>query len=123
MIQIWVHPVKPMLWVIAVCLKELVLVCRLEHKTNLQRPFRIIGNSILRTLWRYIYRRIKWNNRGCKSTVLRCVIRVEKDGPDCPARTVHEELIHEVVVKAINQAFREKEDILPLLIENIESSP
>jgi len=69
-----------------------------------------------------IFRRIKWNNRGCKSTVWRCASRVEKDGPDCPARTVHEELLHEVVVKAINEAFREKEDILPLLRENIESS-
>jgi len=69
-----------------------------------------------------IYRRIKWNNRGCKSTVWRCVSSVEKDGPDCSARTVHEELLHEVVVKAINEAFREKENILPLLRGNIESS-
>ena len=69
-----------------------------------------------------IYRRIKWNNRGCKSTVWRCASRVEKDGPECLARTVHEELLHEMVVKAINEAFREKEMILPLLIENIESS-
>lgn len=69
-----------------------------------------------------IYRRIKWNNRGCKSTVWRCVSRVEKDGPDCPARTVPEELLHEVVVKAINEAFNDKEHILPLLQENIESS-
>ena len=69
-----------------------------------------------------IFRRIKWNNRGCKSTVWRCVSRVEKDGPNCPARTVYEELLHEVVIKAINEAFREKETILPLLRENIESS-
>ena len=69
-----------------------------------------------------IFRRIKWNNRGCKSTVWSCASRVEKHGPDCPARTVHEELLHEVVVKAINETFREKEDILPLLRENIESS-
>ena len=69
-----------------------------------------------------IFRRIKWNNRGCKSTVWRCVSRVEKDGPDCPARTVHEKLLQEVVIKAINEAFREKEAILPLLRENIESS-
>jgi ATP-dependent Lon protease len=69
-----------------------------------------------------IFRRIKWNNRGCKSTVWRCVSRVEKDGPDCPARTVHEKLLHEVVIKAINEAFREREAILPLLRENIESS-
>ncbi|WP_080647583.1 recombinase zinc beta ribbon domain-containing protein [Desulfitobacterium hafniense] len=71
---------------------------------------------------RDIYRRIKWNNRGCKSTVWRCVSRVEKDGPDCSARTVHEELLHEVVVKAINEAFREKEYLLPFLRGNIESS-
>lgn len=69
-----------------------------------------------------IFRRIKWNNRGCKSTVWRCVSRVDKDGPDCPARTVREEHLHEVAIKAINEAFREKENILPLLIENIESS-
>lgn len=69
-----------------------------------------------------IFRRIKWNNRGCKSTVWRCVSRVDKDGPDCPARTVREEHLHKVAIKAINEAFREKENILPLLIENIESS-
>lgn len=69
-----------------------------------------------------IYRRIKWNNRGCKSTVWRCISRVDKDGPDCTARTVREEHLHEVAVEAINGAFREKETILPLLIENIESS-
>lgn len=69
-----------------------------------------------------VFRRIKWNNRGCKSTVWRCTSRVEKDGPDCSARTIREELLHEVVVKAINEAFHEKENILPLLIENIESS-
>jgi hypothetical protein len=34
----------------------------------------------------------------------------------------YEELLHEVVIKAINEAFREKETILPLLRENIESS-
>ncbi|MGF7142366.1 DNA invertase Pin-like site-specific DNA recombinase [Anaerotaenia torta] len=69
-----------------------------------------------------IFRRIKWNNRGCKSTVWRCVSRVEKDGPECTARTINEEWLHEIVIKAINEAFRGKETILPLLRENIESS-
>lgn len=31
-------------------------------------------------------------------------------------------MLHEVVIKAINEAFNEKETILPLLRENIESS-
>ena len=52
-----------------------------------------------------IYRRIRWNNRGCRSTVWRCVSRVLKKSSevDCPARTVHEETLHEAVVAAINQ--------------------
>ena len=52
-----------------------------------------------------IYRRIKWNNRGCRSTVWRCVSRVLKktSGIDCPARTVHEETLHEAVAAAINR--------------------
>lgn len=69
-----------------------------------------------------IFRRIKWNNRGCKSTVWRCVSRVEKDGPDCKARTIPEELLHGVVIGAINKVFKEKESILPVLIRNIEDS-
>lgn len=52
-----------------------------------------------------IYRRIKWNNRGCRSTVWRCVSRVLKktSGIDCPARTVHEEALHKAVAAAINR--------------------
>lgn len=52
-----------------------------------------------------IFRRIKWNNRGCQSTVWRCVSRVLKksSGIDCSARTVKEELLHQVVVDAVNQ--------------------
>jgi len=69
-----------------------------------------------------IFRRIKCNNCGCKSTVWLCVSRVDKDGPDCLARTVNEEHLHEVVVEAINAAFREKERILPVLAENVKSS-
>ena len=68
-----------------------------------------------------IYRRIKWNNRGCKSTVWRCVSRVEKGAPDCPARTVTEEVLHGAVLTAINDAFSGKEDILPALLGNIRS--
>lgn len=32
-----------------------------------------------------IFRRINWNNRGCKSTVWRCLSRVEKNRPSCTA--------------------------------------
>lgn len=69
-----------------------------------------------------IFRRIKWNNRGCKSTVWRCVSRVEKGGPDCSARTVKEETLHDVVVKAVNEIMSDRETFLPLLRANIESA-
>ena len=35
------------------------------------------------------FRRIHWNNRGCKSVVWRCMTRLEKKGA-CHARTVYE---------------------------------
>lgn len=70
-----------------------------------------------------IYRRIKWNNRGCKSTVWRCVSRVLKksSGIDCPARTIHEEVLQAAVVIAVNDAWSRKDAILPELRENIRS--
>ena len=71
-----------------------------------------------------IYRRIKWNNRGCKSTVWRCVSRVLKksSGIDCPARTIHEEALQAAVVTAINDAWSRRDSVLPALKENIRSS-
>lgn len=69
-----------------------------------------------------VFRRIKWNNRGCKSTVWRCVSRVEKGGSDCDARTVKEGLLQDVVVKAVNELSSDKDTFLPTLQANIESS-
>lgn len=70
-----------------------------------------------------IFRRIKWNNRGCKSTVWRCVSRVLKksSGIDCPARTIHEEVLQAAVVTAVNDVWSRKDSILPELRENIRS--
>jgi DNA invertase Pin-like site-specific DNA recombinase len=70
-----------------------------------------------------IFRRVKWNNRGCKSTVWRCVSRVLKksSGIDCPARTIHEEVLQAAVVTAVNDAWSRKYAILPELRENIRS--
>lgn len=69
-----------------------------------------------------IFRRIKWNNRGCKSTVWRCVSRVVKDGPECTARTVKEEALQEAVVKAVNELYGNQDTFLPILQANIESA-
>ena len=48
------------------------------------------------------FRRVHWNNRGCKSIVWRCCSRLEATGHVCHARTVNEELLQEVVIQVIN---------------------
>ena len=65
------------------------------------------------------FRRVHWNNRGCKSVVWRCVSRLENTGHVCRARTVNEEYLQEVVVQAINQVLCKKDDFLKALQTNI----
>ena len=68
-----------------------------------------------------IYRRIAWNNRGKHSVVWRCVSRVEH-GPDCcDARTVKEEELQNVMVKAINQIIGDRSEMFDVLEENIRT--
>ncbi len=69
-----------------------------------------------------IYRRIKWNNRGRKSAVWRCACRVEKGPVGCTARTLAEETLQEAVVMAINETFSEKDEVLAIVRENIQST-
>lgn len=70
---------------------------------------------------RDIYRRVKWNNRGCKSTVWRCVSRVLKGKMDfdCSARTVKEEALQGAIVTAVNDAYARRNAVTPLLKTNI----
>ncbi|MFV0441146.1 MAG: zinc ribbon domain-containing protein, partial [Lachnospirales bacterium] len=66
-----------------------------------------------------MYRRIHWNNRGCKSIVWRCISRVERTDHVCHSRTVNELLLQEIVLKAINQTLCDKENLIKTLQENI----
>jgi len=68
-----------------------------------------------------IYRRIQWNNRGCKSTVWRCVSRVlkKRSGIDCPARTLHEEVLQTAVITAVNDVWSQRNSVIPVLQKNI----
>ncbi|MBQ6400662.1 MAG: recombinase family protein [Firmicutes bacterium] len=65
------------------------------------------------------YRRVHWNNRGLRSIVWRCVSRLEPIGVSCHSRTVNEETLHDVVVKAINQVMGDPESLKRQLKENI----
>lgn len=71
-----------------------------------------------------IYRRVKWNNRGCKSTVWRCVSRVLKKDVDfdCPARTVKEEVLQGAIVTAVNDAYARRNTVNSLLKTNIQET-
>ena len=71
-----------------------------------------------------IYRRVKWNNRGRKSTVWRCVSRVLKGKMDfdCPARTVKEEVLHGAIVTAVNDAYARRNAVISLLKTNIQET-
>ncbi|MDY5423433.1 recombinase family protein [Hornefia butyriciproducens] len=66
-----------------------------------------------------IFRRIKWNNRGCRSTVWRCVSRVEKSGPACTARTIKEEDLHAAIVNAINDIWSNRQGVIQTVRDNI----
>lgn len=70
-----------------------------------------------------IYRRVKWNNRGKRSTVWRCVSRVMKksSGIDCKARTIREEDLQAAVVTALNDAWLRKGKVIAALKENVWS--
>lgn len=68
-----------------------------------------------------IYRRVHWNNRGCRSIVWRCVSRLEEKGSDCTSPTVNEEVLQAAVVRAINELLVSKDAFLTTLQTNIET--
>lgn len=68
-----------------------------------------------------LYRRVHWNNHGCKSIVWRCISRLELRSAEmnCTNQTVNELLLKEVTVKAINQILTERKVFLKQLQENV----
>lgn len=66
-----------------------------------------------------MFRRIHWNNRGCKSIVWRCESRLQNTSVACRAKTVSEEALQGVVIKAINTLLFDKDDYMKVLQNNI----
>ena len=66
------------------------------------------------------YRRVHWNNRGCRSIVWRCCPRLEATGHACRSRTVNEGLLEQVVIDAINKVLCQKTDFLKKLQDFIK---
>ena len=67
-----------------------------------------------------IYRRVVWSVGNEKPVVWRCVSRLTT-GQECSARTVPEEELHAAIASAVNMAYGNRDDIIPVLKENIES--
>ena len=68
-----------------------------------------------------LYRRVHWNNHGCKSIVWRCISRLEITHAEVPCenRTVNELLLQEVTVKAVNKILTDRKAFLKQLQANI----
>lgn len=66
-----------------------------------------------------MFRRIHWNNRGCKSIVWRCISRLEPTGQECHARIVNEMVLENVAVQAINTLLGDKSTYRAQLQQNI----
>lgn len=66
-----------------------------------------------------VYRRVHWNNRGCKSVVWRCVERLEDGTRNCFAPTIKEDILQKAVVDAINSTLGDNGNFLKVLKNNI----
>lgn len=71
-----------------------------------------------------LYRRVHWNNHGCKSIVWRCINHLEPTSAEknCTNRTVNEFLLQEVTVKAFHQILTERNFFLKTLQQNIANA-
>lgn len=53
-----------------------------------------------------VFRRLHWDNNGCKSTVWRCISRIDPRGIKCRARTLREEVLEKACFSAFSELLR-----------------
>jgi site-specific DNA recombinase len=66
-----------------------------------------------------MFRRIHWNNRGCKSIVWRCISKLEPTDLECHDRTINELDLQDIVLTALNELFGDKSKYQKQLQKNI----
>ena len=68
-----------------------------------------------------LYRRVHWNNHGCKSIVWRCISRLEPTSADknCTNRTVNELLLQDFIAGQETDITEFDEALVKKLIEKI----
>lgn len=68
------------------------------------------------------YRRTTWAARGKKQIVWRCISRIEHGKKYCPdSPTIKEEQLHKAIIRAINNYYSCRNDIIKILKANIGS--
>ncbi len=68
-----------------------------------------------------LFRRVHWNNHGCRSIVWRCLSRLQSTGVVCHARTVNEETLKKVVMQAFNELLGNKSAYQKRLQDNLDT--
>lgn len=66
-----------------------------------------------------LFRRVHWNNHGCRSIVWRCLSRLQPTGVICHARTVNEEVLKNMVVQAFNELLGSRSTYQKWLQDNL----
>ena len=66
------------------------------------------------------YRRVTWCIKGEKLVVWRCSTRLTP-GKECEGRTIPEDDLHAAIASAVNTAYANRDEIIPVLKENIKS--
>ena len=66
-----------------------------------------------------MFRRTHWNNHGKKQIVWRCITRLDAPGVECPARTLSEVQLQNLVLEAINKVLGGKQRAIKVLETNI----
>lgn len=66
-----------------------------------------------------LFRRVHWNNHGCRSIVWRCLSRLQPTGVICHARTVNEEVLKNMVVQAFNEMLGSRSTYQKRLRDNL----
>ena len=71
-----------------------------------------------------LFRRITWQKPEGKRIVWRCLSRIHKKKAaiNCPARTLPEALLHDIVVQAVREMFLAHDDTMHVLAHNLEKA-
>ena len=94
--------------------------CDPDHRRRIYSSRYALSSIVYSAHCNDIFRRISWNNHSCRLIVWICLSRVEKKHLSCSARTVKEQLLHEVVVQAVNELIHSSASFLSTLQANIE---